>query len=563
MHLSKSLNFKIRYFLEQNLTFILSLLAGLGLVVFSMKNLASGFQVLFSRPIKFLINSISISPFVTLLVGAVSSLFVQSSFSSSLMALSYAGSGLLNLSQLILLIIGASLGTLPTVWLFSLESSGFDLYLIVLGVLPMLYASSVVLASLGKVIFSLGVLFLGYNLMIIPPGAELLSLAQSSVEYLSSFSGFAVFWLIVPVVVVCSMLLRSTVALMALLMALSYNNIIPVTLAIMLALAANLGRTVPVFISSFRAGILPKRGALFYFLVNFTGVFLVSIFFGPFFDLLTRAIGSYSFSHKVDLIPAAHTLYNIILVVFSFIFFIPLKWCVQKIFKDKSQKSPQKLKFLGQISHMSPILAIEQVYQEVKKMAATCETTLQLTSLYLNHREEEIVEKVLKYEKVTDNIRQEIFIYLSKVMQVSLSSKQGEQVRSLLRISNELESIADRCKQIILSQKEIIQLGVPLKGGLHDQFKKVMEKLKEVYEMTFFQLTSSKDAGNLEYRKYLTQFDQNLVELRLYYLQWIREEVDSEYQIEASLKYGDILFGIYQIRGRSQNIIESYRFGYL
>jgi len=552
---------------ESLLMFVVYLMSGLGLFIVGMRSLGAGMQVIFARQIRWLVNSLAVNPLLSLIIGTAISFFIQSGTSTSTMAVSYASSGLLNLSQLIVVILGSNLGTALTVWVFIADPGMLSYYFIAIGVIPMMYAKWPILSSFGKVVFSFGLLYLGFSIMKNLPGIPLDTLkgALSNLS-LSNYvsTGYLSYWLIVLMIVVASQFIRSTVALVVAVMALVSSGLLSATLGIIIVLGANLGRAFPVVNCSLKATRRAKRGALAHLIVNFVGIFLVSIIFNPFLSLirdLAHFIGSGN-QNQLLMIPTAHLIFNLGTVILSFLTLVPLKWLLHKIVPESKRKEPQKLKFLGRTSHMSPILAIEQVYQEIKKLAATVSTTLELTRILLATEDEEAAEKILKYEKISDNIQVEIFDFLSRVMEVPLTEKQGAQVRSLSRIANELESIADRCKLISLSHIEVRQMGVTIDGKLNDQLDKLIELLLSVYEVAFEVVTEHEDEERGEYRKRLTKFDSKLFELRKSYLNWLKSEAGSSYEVEAGLKVGDILVGIKQIRSHTKNIFEAYRYSF-
>ena len=166
--------------------YILSLLSGLVLVVYGMRSLANGFQILFAGLIRRLINSLSTNPVMDLIVGISNSFLIQSELSSSIMAISYSGSGLLSLNQLILLLIGGGLGSVITVWLFVLPFEYLDLLLIGVAVLPMLYTRSARVSSIAKVLFSFGLMFLGFNLMVSRPSDSFFVMFEGAFQWMTN-----------------------------------------------------------------------------------------------------------------------------------------------------------------------------------------------------------------------------------------------------------------------------------------------------------------------------------------------------------------------------------------
>ncbi|MEZ4872950.1 MAG: hypothetical protein R2827_12090 [Bdellovibrionales bacterium] len=71
------------------------------------------------------------------------------------MALSYAGSELLNINQLIMILMGGGIRTVLTVWIFAVPLQYLDLLLIFVAAFPMMFTKSEV-ASLAKVVLPLG-----------------------------------------------------------------------------------------------------------------------------------------------------------------------------------------------------------------------------------------------------------------------------------------------------------------------------------------------------------------------------------------------------------------------
>ena len=143
-------------------------------------------------------------------------------------------------------------------------------------------------------------------------------------------------------------------------------------------------------------------------------------------------------------------------------------------------------------------------------------------------------------------------------MEVPLTEKQGARVRNLTRIATELESLADRCRLVVESLKEIQILGVEIDGGFRTEITKVCQQLLTCYESTFDMLTGQIGAEKAVYSKQVMKFDQMLFALRKSYLSWLRSEAGSNYEVEAGIKLSDILVAIKQMRSINENIYEAY-----
>jgi phosphate:Na+ symporter len=66
-----------------------------------------------------------------------------------------------------------------------------------------------------------------------------------------------------------------------------------------------------------------------------------------------------------------------------------------------------------------------------------------------NKEREKYSEKVAKYEKISDNIEMEIATYLTRILENrDITSLSSRRIRSMFKIIDEIESIADSCYNI-------------------------------------------------------------------------------------------------------------------
>jgi len=91
-------------------------------------------------------------------------------------------------------------------------------------------------------------------------------------------------------------------------------------------------------------------------------------------------------------------------------------------------------------------------------------------------------EKIAKYEKISDNIEVEIAAYLTKILaNHDITAASSRQIRSMFRIIDELESIADSCFNIMktISRKSETRISFT-----HDQrasINKMLALVEEAY----------------------------------------------------------------------------------
>lgn len=541
------------------LTAIVLIVALFALIIYSLRIFSQGLQVLFEKQITSLVNSFSHNKYKTFVYGGLLSLFIQSVTSTSTMALSFSSSGLLSLQELFMVLSSSFLGSLPLSLTPLISQPLLGLSLIAFFTLPMLYSRKNGLQSLSKAFFAFGLLHLTISAFD-HLAVFLMPLKMIFQEDVFLYSPKASFWILIIAACLLMYFVRSVIAFVLVCISLAEIKVLPTSLAMMLVIGASLGQTLPILKTAWGVGPLAKRGAIAQFLVFLFATVVAFIIFKPIYNigfqwaqiLTTTKLSSTS----IIIVHMAFTLWTSLLFL---CLSAPLKKLMIKLIPTPEKKIPQKLIYPGRTLHLSPALAIEQVNQEIKKMAATVETSLQLTIEAISEEDlKEHIERVTKYERITDNIQDEIYIYLNRVMEVPLTEKQGARIRNLTRIATELESLADRCRLVVESLKEIQMLGVKIDGSFKSEITKVCQQLLNCYESTFDVLTGQLAPEKTEYTKHVMKFDQMLFALRKSYLIWLRSEAGSNYEVEAGIKLSDILVAIKQMRSINENIYEAY-----
>lgn len=261
--------------------YLLSFLSGLALVVFGIQKLSLGLQSLFASWIRKAISSLNTNPIVTFFLGLVITFFIQSGSSISTMSLSYASSGLLSFHQLVALFLSSHFSTLPLLSFFTFDLHVISLLFITIGFLPMMATRYAKASGLGQVLFSLGVMGLGYLLM-----TQQFQGARALLSWdMPIHSSQLIFWSLTLLMVLASLCVRSTMALLIALMSLIQIGALSQVTVFIMVLGLNLGKATTVFLLSSKKNITPRQGALFYWLTHFLFVLLVSFSFQHFYFL--------------------------------------------------------------------------------------------------------------------------------------------------------------------------------------------------------------------------------------------------------------------------------------
>jgi phosphate:Na+ symporter len=470
--------------------FLVAALAGLGLISLGTRLLSEGLQLMIGSRVRKIINWLDQNDGIASIVGALTSLMIQSRISASVMSVSYAGSGLMNQRQMIFFLLGATFGTFLTPWVFLLDSFRLDLYFLALGVLPMMHARWDQLAGIGRAVFATGLMLLGFD--VIAFGASQPDLVAEWIRGLLSLlpTGLVGFFVLTLIVLPFCMVVRSTVALLGLVMALVFAGLIDTKSAVIMAIGFNLGAVIPATMASRKSSLTSKKGVGFFILTYLLTVMVLGVFFDQywsFLDSFTSRLGALSSSTSLNIgptlaVPITHVAMNILAMMIGFTLSPLAERITSLFFGSPKKKQIQHLRYFGRPSQFAPSLALEQASQEVKKMAALVHTTLHMTQDTLLKANSESERRALKYEGITDSILQELTVFLAKVMQVNLSKMQSFESACLLHFAVELEKIADNC-QDILEQKNRHEFSEDLKQDLAKYFAAAVDCYEHVFPM--------------------------------------------------------------------------------
>jgi hypothetical protein len=93
---------------------------------------------------------------------------------------------------------------------------------------------------------------------------------------------------------------------------------------------------------------------------------------------------------------------------------------------------------------------LAQAESELRKMIQIVERMYKLNRVFWSQDQHDakMLAKIIDYERITDNIHKEITVFLCYVMEKPMSHHQSEQIQSMIKIADELESVADYIERL-------------------------------------------------------------------------------------------------------------------
>tara|TARA_R110002096_G_scaffold4954_11_gene23248 strand:- start:23557 stop:25260 length:1704 start_codon:yes stop_codon:yes gene_type:complete len=441
----------------------ISLIGALGFFIFGMKVMSEGIQRTAGAKLRDILKSMTRNRYVGVFTGFLITCLVQSSSTTTVMVVSFANAGLLSLVESIGIIMGANIGTTITAWLiaffgFKIKISAFALPIIAIG-LPMMFSRQAAWRSRSEVLIGFALLFLGLDAL--KDSVPNLSENPEVLTFLANFTQYGILTTLLFVFVgtVITIIVQSSTAAMALTLTLLFNDIITFEIAAAMVLGENIGTTITANLAALVANVHAKRAARAHLVFNLIGVSWVIIIF-PYFtefiqflwnpaqQFLQGSISNIEQSEPELQLSLFHTVFNITNTLLM-IGFIPLiAKLVTKIVPSRGLDDETfHLEYISTSSIISSEASILEAKKELVKFGKLVEKMTGFIPELMMEMEtkkfKKLFNRIEKYEEITDKIESEIAIYLAKVSEGELNEYNSIQIRAMLSIADDLETIGD------------------------------------------------------------------------------------------------------------------------
>ncbi len=487
--------------LTEALIIIINFAGALAVFLFGMKLMSEGLQKFAGDKMRSVMGKVTGSPVRGILTGAAVTTAIQSSSATTVMVVSFVNAGLLSLAGAVAVIMGANIGTTVTAWIITLfglgEGSGTFSLPMLLGALALIFmfAKKDKLKYIGEFLIGLAMLLLGMSLLQqAMPNLEEYPEFLEALARLSAY-GFGSVMLFVVIGALLTCLVQASAAMMAITLVMCYNGWIGFDAAVALVMGQNIGTTITANLAAMVANTNGKRAARAHLVFNIIGVIITLIVFRPVLNLIanmtTSMMGSSPYTavgaagYDPNAIPMAlslfHTFFNVVNTLIL-AWFIPLiikivNWMVKE--KPEDEEYVFKLAYIGHTFTNTAELNLEAAKKEIENFSKrVLRMYTFLPGLRTAKDDEEfnsIVERIEKYEEITDRMEMEIAKYLTRVAEGDLSLQGSQRISSMLRIVDNLESIGDTVYQIAMTRKNKRETAVHFDQHLNDNLDKMTQ----------------------------------------------------------------------------------------
>ena len=465
---------------------LFTLLGALGMFLYGMNLMSSGLQKAAGDRLRGFLSAMTSNPFKGVMTGLGITSIIQSSSATTVMVVSFVNAGLLTLTQAIGVIMGANIGTTITAWMVSWLGFKADISILAvpLMLLGFIFSNSKKnnRKNIGELIVGFSLLFLGLSFM--KDSVPDLRQTPEVLEFVTSWAahGFGSVLLFLAFGTVLTLVLQSSSATMAITLIMLSMGWIPFDMACAMVLGENIGTTITANIAASVGNTQAKRAAMSHTIFNLFGVIWALIFYRPFlqlvgyitetlFGLPNPAADGFVVTDSTSSEGTAalyglsmlHTLFNVTntLILAWFTKWIAKAVCLIIRLPKNQEKEVFKLKYISAGPLATPELSVEQAFNEVIHFAQISKNGTKYAKDAINEADtdkfEELREKLVKYEEISDRIEYEIAAFLNGVSAEEISENTSIKVKSMYKIVGELESLGDSGETIsrILSRKNI------------------------------------------------------------------------------------------------------------
>lgn len=497
------------------------IVAGVALFMLGMIFMEGGFKAFSGGILESILKKTTSTLGKSILSGFVSTSIVQSSSLISVITISFLSAELLGLREAIGIIFGSNIGTTTTAWLVSafglkIKISAYALPMLVFGVL-LKFTKTKASKGVGDILLGLGLLFLGIADM--KDGFDAI---KESID-LSQFAIPGLFGLLVYIVIgiVATVIIQSSSATMAIIIAALASGQIGYENALALAIGSNVGTTITAILGSLTSNENGKRLAAAHLAFNLQTGLVAVIFLYPLMNLVEWS------SHMLTIAPddyamklaLFHTIFNVLGVIIMVPLVNPLVRFLSGHFK-KIKEEVDKPLYLNSDFLKIPSAAISALTKETVHLLENAYVILahginvHRKDIYSNKPIEEVVAASVKplpidikeaYQERIKSLYSEIVYYASHTQ--DFMNEDDKQHIHDITIAN--RSIVEAIKDIHLIQENVAKYAEHENRYIREEYNKIrMHLAKVLREIYRFKNEKNRDLTRIEMMKVeLKEFD--------------------------------------------------------
>ena len=465
---------------------LFSLLGGLAFFIYGMNQMSHSMELIAGEKMEVIINKLTSSRLLGLLLGCVITIALQSSSAVTVMLVGLVNSGLMNLSNTVGIIMGSNIGTTIMAWIMSLigvSSDSFFLQMLkpesfapllaFIGIVLIMLAKLPKRKEIGNALVGFGILMSGM-LMI---SGSVAPLADSPV-FARLLTAFRNPLLGVLAGLIVTAVIQSSAASVGMLQALSMTGSITYGIAIPIIVGQNIGTCATAILSSIGVGRNAKRVSVIHLSFNLIGAALFMLVFYGFY--LAGAGFLENRANPVD-IALCHSIFNITTTALL----LPLSNVLVKIAESviKEDSAPQ-VAFIDERLFNTPSIAVGKCEAIANEMAEAAASAVKLAIDNYFAYDEKVGMTIGELETRVDTYEDRLGTYLIRLSGSKNNQRDKRRIAKMLHSIGDWERISDYARDLNQSAREIRDKKLVISADAQNELGVLSGAIGEIVTMT-------------------------------------------------------------------------------
>jgi len=305
----------MNHLLLSNKNFLLLILSGLSLFLFSLDQIKHHLNILFITKLQNYISKSVNTRLKSFIVGCIASAAIQSSSGITAIAISLLSSNYIKPKDCLGIIIGANLGTCLTTFIIAININNISLILIIISFLLYILLNKqrkyiILFIYIGLMLLGLDILNQGFNNIINNEYIYNIIKTSQNSNLLSILFG-----------IFSTAIIQSSSGIIGIVENMYSTYLINLNCAISIMLGANIGTTLTGYLATINTNNNTKTIVNRNLWFNILGALLFVLFFNLFINHISNLETTYFYNNLKFSIAYAHFLFNLITVILGYILF--------------------------------------------------------------------------------------------------------------------------------------------------------------------------------------------------------------------------------------------------
>ena len=424
-----------------------SLMGGVGLFLYGMSIMSTGLKNAAGDQLKVILEKATANRFISVIVGMLVTLLIQSSSATDMMVISFVSSGLMSLIQAVGVIMGANIGTTITAQITAFNLGAYAPIILFVGAIMYLFLKRNTVKHVGSVIMGFGMLFFGISVV----KSAIAPLAESA-EFISFLSTLRNPAIAVVFGVAFTALLQSSSSSVVIFQTFAVQGLLSYDMTVYLVIGAAIGSVTPNILASLTTNRNGKRTAVLNLLFNLIRAAIIILIIHIFPGLLDfiQNLTPDSVGHQVA---NTHTIFAILAVVLEFPFAGKIVQLSQKIIpilpEETKKLEDRKMHFMVQTSDLPSSMALQQARLEISRMAHISRDTYATAIDAFFTLDDKMAQEVMDGEETVDFLTDAIQEKLIELHSKDYPEKVIAQISQMMLVVSDIERISDHAENIV------------------------------------------------------------------------------------------------------------------